>query len=194
MLALVASTEKYSHDNDLFTARSPSLDSAFDGFLQPGTIQSVAPREDIFLDGDDARYVFEVVEGIVCAYRILPDGERHIVSFYFPGDMIGNCNLGTYTYSAQALTPVRLRRIPRAVIERTLAQRPELAQRFLRLAALELAATREAGRIPARALSAQRGAGRGSQPNPAPDDEAGYSRLSRPDDRDRQPHAQQVQA
>ncbi len=143
MLALVAPTEKFSHDSDLFTVRSPSLDSALDGFVQLGTIQSAAPREDIFLDGDDARNVFEVVEGIVCAYRILPDGERHIVSFYFPGDMIGNCNLGTYSYSAQALTPVRLRRIPRSVIERSMAQRPELAQRFLRLAALELAATRD---------------------------------------------------
>ena len=143
MLALVAPTEKFSHDSDLLTVRSPSLDSALDGFVQLGTIQSAAPREDIFLDGDDARNVFEVVEGIVCAYRILPDGERHIVSFYFPGDMIGNCNLGTYSYSAQALTPVRLRRIPRSVIERSMAQRPELAQRFLRLAALELAATRD---------------------------------------------------
>lgn len=143
MLALVAPTESFSHDRDFTTVRSPSLDAPFDDWPQPGTIQSAAAREDIFLDGDDARHVFEVLDGIVCAYRILPDGERHIVSFYFPGDVIGNCSLGTYAYSAQALTPVRVRRIPRSAIERSMAHRPELAQRFLRLAALELAATRD---------------------------------------------------
>lgn len=143
MLALAAPSESFSRNGDHSVDRAIQFESAFDGWSHPGTVQSVAVREDIFLDGDDARHVFEVLDGIVCAYRILPDGERHIVSFYYPGDLIGNCSLGTYAFCAQALTPVRVRRIPRAVIERSMAQRPELAQRFLRLAALELAATRD---------------------------------------------------
>jgi len=144
MLALTAPSENVSHD---FDAGAPCHTAAsvntFGSPLQPGTAQTAVAREDIFLDGDDARHVFEVLEGIVCAYRILPDGERHIISFYYPGDVIGNCSLGMYDYSAQALTSVRLRRIPRTIIERSMAQRPELAQRFLRLAAIELAATRD---------------------------------------------------
>ncbi len=144
MLALMAPSENVSHEFDAGAAcHTATSASTFGTSLQPGTVQSAAAREDIFLDGDDARHVFEVIEGIICAYRILPDGERHIMSFYYPGDVIGNCSLGTYAYSAQALTPVRVRRIPRTIIERTMAQRPELAQRFLRLAALELAATRD---------------------------------------------------
>mgnify|MGYP005852254623 CR=1 FL=1 len=143
MLALAVPSETFTGDFDHVPTRLAPAPGTFDGYPQLGTVQSAAPREDIFFDGDEARNVFEVIEGIVCAYRILPDGERHIVSFYYPGDLIGNCALGTYTYSAQALTPVRVRRIPRSVIERSMAQRPELAQRFLRLAALELAATRD---------------------------------------------------
>lgn len=140
MLALAAPSESfYPRDH----SRTITPDSSFDGWPHLGTVQSAAVREDIFLDGDDARHVFEVLDGIVCAYRILPDGERHIVSFYYPGDLIGNCSLATYAFCAQALTPVRVRRIPRSVIERSITQRPELAQRFLRLAALELAATRD---------------------------------------------------
>jgi len=138
MLALTAPAENLCRELDFFARPSNAED-----WRQLGTLQQVAAREDIFFDGDEARNVFEVLDGIVCAYRILPDGERHIVSFYFPGNVIGNCNLGTYPYSAQALTPVRLRRIPRSVLERSMAQRPEITQRFLRLAALELAATRD---------------------------------------------------
>ncbi|PZN15414.1 MAG: hypothetical protein DIU63_08160 [Proteobacteria bacterium] len=138
MLGLMAPAENVARDLDFSYRPAP-----VEGWPQLGTVQHIPAREDIFFDGDEARNVFEVLDGIVCAYRILPDGERHIVSFYFPGDVIGNCNLGTYPYSAQALTPVRVRRIPRSVLERYMAQRPELAQRFLRLAALELAATRD---------------------------------------------------
>ena len=46
-------------------------------------------------------------------------------------------------YSAQALTAARVRRIPRAMLERMIEERPELAQRFLRMAAVELMATRD---------------------------------------------------
>jgi CRP/FNR family transcriptional regulator len=143
MLALMQS-DNVSHEFDAAASGyTATLGSTFGSPFQAGTVQTAQAREDIFFDGDDARHVFEVLEGIVCAYRILPDGERHIVSFYYPGDVIGNCSLGTYSYSAQALTPVRVRRIPRTIIERSMAQRPELAQRFLRLAAIELAATRD---------------------------------------------------
>lgn len=121
----------------------PALDSGLASPLQAGVVQSIGSREDLFLEGDDATHVFEVIDGIICAYRILPDGERHIVSFYFPGDVLGYCSLDTYAFGAQALTPVRVRSMPRALLERSMAQRPELAQRFLRLAALELAATRD---------------------------------------------------
>ncbi len=99
-------------------------------------------RADLFLEGDEAAHVLEVVEGVICAYRLLPDGHRHVVSFYFPGDLIGYCCVGIHSFSAQALTPVRVRRIPRHSVDRMVDLKPEVARRLLKLAANELNATR----------------------------------------------------
>lgn len=102
-----------------------------------------APREDLFLEGDDATHLVEVVEGVVCAYRLLPDGHRHVVSFYFPGDLIGYCCAGSHSFSAQALNKVRARRIPRHVVNQMVETRPGFARRLLKLAGEELSMTRE---------------------------------------------------
>lgn len=103
----------------------------------------VQPRQDLFVEGDRAGYVYEVLEGTVCGYRILPDGARHVVSFYFEGDLLGYSSGIHYAMSAQAVTPVRVRRTPRATVERLLELRPELARKFLRMTAEELSATRD---------------------------------------------------
>lgn len=102
-----------------------------------------AAREDLFLEGDEQTHILEVVEGVICAYRLLPDGHRHVVSFYFPGDLIGYCCPSLHTFSAQALTKVRVRRIPRTSINHLIETRPQFARRLLKLAADELTMTRE---------------------------------------------------
>lgn len=117
----------------------PQVNPAFEG----SALSVFAPREDIFLEGDDADYGFEVEDGIVCAYRILPDGARHVLSFYFPGDLIGYCSLDTYAFSAEALTHASVRRIPRSSIERMIERRPDFARKLLKLSVLELAVTRD---------------------------------------------------
>ncbi len=100
-------------------------------------------REDLFLEGDESSHILEVVEGVICAYRLLPDGHRHVVSFYFPGDLIGYCSPSVHTFSAQALTKVRVRRIPRHLLNQLIETRPQFARRLLKLAADELTMTRE---------------------------------------------------
>lgn len=95
-------------------------------------------REDIFLESDEATHVFEVVEGIVCLYRILPDGTRHILSFRFPGETVGLCSPSTYAYNAQAVGDVWVRRVPVAGVERMLDENPEFARKLLRMASSEL--------------------------------------------------------
>ncbi len=111
--------------------------------LAGATLATFDTREDLFLEGDEATHLFEILEGMVCAYRLLPDGTRHVVSFYFPGDLIGYCCIGVYPFNAQGLGEVRVRRIPRASIDRMVERRPDFARRLLKLAADELIATRD---------------------------------------------------
>lgn len=145
MLALMASHDHEAHQATFTTSTAhshrhdPEPASEFDG----ATTCSYDARGDLFLEGDRATHVVEVLDGIVCAYRLLADGQRHVASFYFPGDLIGYCCDANHSFSAQALTPVRVRRIPRASLERLLDRKPDLARRLLRLAAEELMATRD---------------------------------------------------
>ncbi len=100
-------------------------------------------REDLFLEGDEATHVFEVVEGVVCMYRIMPDGNRHVLAFRFPGEIVGLCSPGTYGYNAQAVGDTRVRRIPLSGLERLIDERADFARKLLRMATAELNAMRE---------------------------------------------------
>jgi len=154
MLALIATTDDSVNPTAGYAPRpstprpstprplTPRNDAAARHFAS-APVQVIAARADLFLEGDEATHAFEVLDGIVCACRLLPDGARHIIAFYYPGDVLGYCCMDTHPYSAQALTAVRVRRIPLSLLERTMQQRPEVAHKFLRLATLELSATRD---------------------------------------------------
>jgi CRP/FNR family transcriptional regulator len=100
-------------------------------------------REDLFLEGDEASHVYEVTDGVVCLYRIMPDGNRHILTFRFPGDIVGLCSPATYGYNAQAVGDARVRRISRSGLERMIDERADFARKMLRMAAAELNAMRD---------------------------------------------------
>lgn len=147
MLAMTATPEALREANTnvlplALRSRNTGEDILLDGPAHT-TASVYSPREDLFLEGDDASHLLEVVEGVVCAYRLLPDGHRHVISFYFPGDLIGYCCASNHTFSAQALNKVRARRIPRHVVNQMVETRPGFARRLLKLAADELSMTRD---------------------------------------------------
>lgn len=70
-----------------------------------------------FWESDPASHVFQVTEGCLRLYCILPDGRRAITGFVFAGDMLGLACQGTYRYTAEAVTTVRVRRLSRARLQ-----------------------------------------------------------------------------
>lgn len=94
-------------------------------------VQKVKPGKTLFAEGDDADTVFEIVQGILKLYKLLPDGRRQIVSFISTDKLIGLSNEATYQYTAEALTEVSLCRYSRAQFERLLDEVPGFARRVL---------------------------------------------------------------
>jgi CRP-like cAMP-binding protein len=54
----------------------------------PITIRDFRPDEDIVREGDRPWQCCLLVEGFLCRYKILPDGQRQIQSFTFPGTFL----------------------------------------------------------------------------------------------------------
>ncbi len=96
-------------------------------------------REIILSEGDSADHLFNVTEGLVKLYKLLPDGREQITGFLFSGDFLGIAMNDTYAYSAEAITPVRMCRFNRKDLEGMFRQSPHLETRMLNMASNELA-------------------------------------------------------
>ncbi|HEX7006532.1 MAG TPA: cyclic nucleotide-binding domain-containing protein [Alphaproteobacteria bacterium] len=107
------------------------------------TQNRLAPQQLIFSEGDPASHLFNVIEGAVKIYKLLADGRRQITGFLFPGDFLGIALHERYTYSAEAITAVRLCRFPRGKFEKLLQEFPKLENRLLQTASNELAAAQD---------------------------------------------------
>ena len=82
--------------------------------------------EAMFWEGDPAKDVFDLVSGVLRIYRILSDGRRVITGFVYPGDLVGVSLRDRYLYTAEAVTPVRVRRFARKRFDEEVSRFPEL--------------------------------------------------------------------
>jgi len=97
----------------------------------------------VFWQGDPANQVFEVVEGVLRIAKIMGDGRRVITGFVHPGDLVGISVRDRYLYSAEAVVPVRLRRMPRRRFEEAVERSPELRPELFARLCDEMAAAQE---------------------------------------------------
>lgn len=97
----------------------------------------------LFQEGDDADTVFNVVQGIIKLYKLLPDGRRQITGFLFAGDFLGIAASGAYSHSAEAVADVTLCRFPRKKLYQLFERFPKLESRLLGIATDELTAAQD---------------------------------------------------
>jgi len=80
----------------------------------------------VFWEGDAATDVFDLLEGVVRIVKILSGGRRVITEFHYPGDLLGATPDHSHDYTAEAVTPAKLRRFRRSHFEAALAAEPQL--------------------------------------------------------------------
>lgn len=68
----------------------------------------VGAGEEVFLEGEEADFVYRVEEGVLMSYRMLGDGRRQVVDFHLPGEFLGLEAGVEYSLTAQAVTPAKV--------------------------------------------------------------------------------------
>lgn len=97
----------------------------------------------LFAEGDCKSNAYKIESGAVMIYKILSDGMRQIVSFAFPGDIIGLEVGDEYTYDAQALATTRIRLLPAASLWRRAAADPVLTKELVECLSRDIAEARD---------------------------------------------------
>jgi CRP/FNR family transcriptional regulator len=95
------------------------------------------------MEGDAADSIYEVVQGTLRLYKLLPDGRRQITGFLSRGHLLGLAPEGVCVYSAEAITDVTLCRYARAAFERLIDEVPGFARHLLATASHELCAAQD---------------------------------------------------
>lgn len=70
---------------------------------------AIIPRgRALFWEGDPQNQKIEIIEGVVRAVRLLPDGSRQILAFYWPGDVVMPTRQSCQQFTAEAVTDCRV--------------------------------------------------------------------------------------
>lgn len=100
-------------------------------------------HEHLFVEGERRTHVHLVIGGMVGVYALLADGRRQIVSFAYPGDLIGIDGGDRYRENAEALLPTRVLCVGNGAMDRLIGEQPGFGRALLLRATAELNDTRQ---------------------------------------------------
>lgn len=98
--------------------------------LAPATAVMVRPHEWLFRQGDQATDFFIIINGWVKLFRITASGEETVIHILAKGDSFAEAVAftgGSYPASAEAVSAVRVVRIPAGHLVRCLREDPDIA-------------------------------------------------------------------
>jgi CRP/FNR family transcriptional regulator len=102
-----------------------------------------APGETVFAQEDMTAAFYNLLDGVMRLYKLLPDGRRQIVGFALPGDFLGMAASSHHGFSADAIGPVTVCRFGRAAFSRFAEDKPHLLRRINELTVRELNQARD---------------------------------------------------
>jgi CRP/FNR family nitrogen fixation transcriptional regulator len=118
----------------------------FPGFMALENLAAtVSVRKDgeIYAQGGSARHCYRIVSGCVRTVKLMEDGRRQVNDFLLPGDWFGFDAFGEHDSSAEAVSPVVLRRYPRRGFELLAEREPGVARWLFDLTSRQLRNARD---------------------------------------------------
>jgi CRP/FNR family transcriptional regulator, cyclic AMP receptor protein len=125
----------------LFQGVERSAVTALTKQLQP---VDFAPGHVIFAEGEPGDRLFIIISGKVKIGRGYPDGRENLLTIMGPSDMFGELSIfdpGPRTSSATTITEVRAASMDSDALRAWISDRPEIAERLLRVLARRLRRT-----------------------------------------------------
>ncbi len=96
----------------------------------------------LYFEGDQVQYVYEVKIGVLRLTRLLEDGRRQVISFGYPGDIVGFPSGGLHHTDCDVLVDTRVVPYSRAALEYG-TQDPQLHHDLLQAALSEISAMQD---------------------------------------------------
>ena len=106
-------------------------------------LKRIKAGENLYVEGDEAFFCYQVVSGLVKEYATLEDGRRQVADFYGAGELFGVSELHEQIYTAEAIAESVVRIYPREAFLRSISSHPPLAYAFLDMLMTRLHRTRE---------------------------------------------------
>ena len=96
--------------------------------------RQVLRGSDIVADGSKPKHTTVMLSGTACRYKLLPNGQRHIITFQYPGDMtdLYSYVLKKMDHAVGALSDCTISQIPHETIAALSERYPNLQYTFWR--------------------------------------------------------------
>lgn len=98
---------------------------------------------EIIAQGTESSFYSNIMRGVVKLCKVMPDGRQQIVGLQFAPDFVGRPFVRESTLSAEAATDAEICVFPRNILDRMIAETPELQRSLHDQALKELDAARE---------------------------------------------------
>ena len=111
----------------------------------PLEVRKVDADRDLGRDGHRSSHCLLLLNGMVCRYRVMQDGQRQIMSFHFPGDILdlSGLLLGKLDHDIGTLTPVEVAPIAHATLLDWIERHPGLGRALWQDTLVDAAVFRE---------------------------------------------------
>ena len=142
-----ALSSRSSMDETRPKIRARQIERAGDQPLQMGNLLSRKEQDDlrriakvvefpkagmtIFTRGAEAQFVYVIDAGVVRIARLAANGQRRILAFMVPGDVIGVPDCGVYANTTETVSPTRLYKIAWSKLRQAMAREPQLQLNLL---------------------------------------------------------------